>query len=162
MIDILVLKRYNMKMIFNLSEMGVKMRKYNTNQKREILQLLSNENKLLSVKEIYELLSKSCNIGLTTIYRYLNYLEKENKIKKYIENNEAKYLLIVNSDLEKIYIKCQECGKLAYFDCDEIKEVKEHLKDHHNIVWDFTKSNIVGKCVDCNKNKLEKKLKEKL
>ena len=127
------------------------MKKYNTNQKRDILQLLSNENKLLSAKEIYELLNKKHNVGLTTIYRYLNYLEKENKIKKYIENNEAKYLLIVNSDSEEIYVKCEECGKLVYFNCNEIKEVKNHLEDHHNIIWNFTKSNMVGKCVDCKK-----------
>ena len=138
------------------------MKKYNTNQKKEILDLLNIENKLLSAKEIYQLLNKNNNnVGLTTIYRYLNYLEKENKIKKYTENNESKYMLITNNDPDEIYIKCDECGKLVYFDCNEIKEVKKHLKNHHNIIWDLNKSNMNGKCVDCSKLKqLCKKIKK--
>ena len=126
------------------------MNKYNTKQKEEILNLLNQKDQLLSAKQIHHLINKdNSKTGLTTIYRYLNYLEKENKIKKYIENNEAKYLLIVHPETEEIYIKCDECNKLIYFDCNEIKQVKNHLQNHHNIIWDFAKSNMIGKCVEC-------------
>ena len=130
------------------------MNKYNTNQKKEILELLKKENTLLSVKEIYELLSKTNNknnVGLTTIYRYIKQLEKENKIKKYTENGEYKYLLIADIDSEDIYIKCGKCNKIIYFDCNEIKEINKHLQSDHSIILDFAKSSLIGKCVDCKR-----------
>ena len=57
------------------------MSKYVTQQRKDIIDLLSERNQLLSAKEIHSLINKkNKNIGLTTIYRYLNYLELENKI----------------------------------------------------------------------------------
>ena len=58
-------------------------------------------------------------------------------------------MMIVHSKEEDVYIKCTKCNKLMYFDCDEIKEVKKHLENHHNMVLDFNKSNMIGKCTDC-------------
>ena len=126
------------------------MKKYNTEQRKEILNILKDKEEMLSAKEIQILLNKNnSNVGLTTIYRYLNTLENENKLKKHIENNEAKYLFLKDDKTEKIYIKCENCGKLIYFDCNEMNIVKKHLMNHHNVTWDFTKSSLIGKCVDC-------------
>lgn len=132
------------------------MNKYNTQQRNKIIDILSTQEQLLSIKQIQEKINQnSIAVGLTTIYRYLNYLEQEKKVKKCIENGEAKYLLIndLNEQKEKMYIKCEKCNKLYFFDCDEMNEIKKHLANHHDMILDLTRSNMIGRCIECKKKK---------
>ena len=73
---------------------------YNTKQKDTILNYLKkNEDKCLTINEIYSALVKDNNIGLTTIYRFLNKLEEDNIIKKYTDKKEATYQYINNDEI---------------------------------------------------------------
>ena len=50
------------------------MKKYNTEQRKKLLLfLISNKNKFVSAEDIEKYVEKeSINVGLTTIYRFLN------------------------------------------------------------------------------------------
>ena len=82
----------NMKNIFKLGDLMSNRENYNTKQKELINNYIKNMNDLFSSKELYEKMKNdNLNIGLTTIYRHLEDLEKNNILKKIYENGIAKY-----------------------------------------------------------------------
>ena len=131
--------------------------KYNTKQKKEIMKVLIDSNEALTVKDILEELVKSgIKVGMTTVYRFLETLVEEKQIKKTIENNEAKYLLIEEDNLNGVYLKCEGCDELFFFECGQINKIKKHLEADHHITLDFVRSSILGTCPKCNKQQKKK------
>ena len=62
---------------------------YNTKQKEIILDIIEKQHNSFTVKDIYNKLDKK--IGLTTIYRLVDKLMSEGKLKKYIDNDNNTY-----------------------------------------------------------------------
>lgn len=126
---------------------------YNTKQKDTILNYLKkNEDKCLTINEIYSALVKDNNIGLTTIYRFLNKLEEDNIIKKYTDKKEATYQYINNDECKNhIHLKCLKCNRIIHLDCHDANNLSKHIKEEHNFNIDST---IFGVCKEClNENK---------
>ena len=121
---------------------------YNTKQKDLILDCIKNHNEF-TVNDIYEELNKE--VGLTTIYRKVDELVNENKIKKYIgKDNVTYYQYLCDCDKDNhFYLKCEKCGTLEHVDCDCINELSEHISKNHN--FELDKQNIVinGVCKNC-------------
>jgi len=122
---------------------------YNTKQKDIILDYLkNNKDKCLTINEIYNELVKTNNIGLTTIYRFLNKLENENIIKKYVDQKEATYQYINNDECKNhIHLKCLKCNRIIHLDCHDAVNLSKHIKEEHNFNIDST---IFGICKECN------------
>lgn len=121
---------------------------YKTKQKDIILKcLIENKDKCLKANDIYEVLKKDNNIGLTTIYRTLNNLSENGIIKKYIDDKEATYQYI---DYEKcknhLHLKCIKCHNIYHLDCNEAIELSKHIKNKHKFIIDST---ILGICEEC-------------
>ena len=122
---------------------------YNTKQKDIILNyLINNKDKCLTINEIYNsLIKNSNNIGLTTIYRFLNKLENENVIKKYTDKKEATYQYIANEECKNhIHLKCLKCNRIIHLECNDAVKLSNHIKDEHNFYIDST---IFGLCKEC-------------
>jgi Fur family ferric uptake transcriptional regulator len=121
---------------------------YNTKQKDLILDCIKNHNEF-TVNDIYEELNKE--VGLTTIYRKVDELVNENKIKKYIgKDNVTYYQYLCDCDKDNhFYLKCEKCGTLEHVDCDCINELSEHINKNHE--FEINKQNIVinGVCKNC-------------
>jgi Fur family ferric uptake transcriptional regulator len=121
---------------------------YNTKQKDLILDCIKNHNEF-TVNDIYEELNKE--VGLTTIYRKVDELVNENKIKKYIgKDNVTYYQYLCDCDKDNhFYLKCDKCGTLEHVDCDCINELSEHINKNHE--FEINKQNIVinGVCKNC-------------
>ena len=121
---------------------------YNTKQKDLILDCIKNHNEF-TVNDIYEELNKE--VGLTTIYRKVDELVNENKIKKYIgKDNITYYQYLCECDKDNhFYLKCDKCGTLEHVDCDCINELSEHINKNHE--FEINKQNIVinGVCKNC-------------
>lgn len=129
--------------------------KYNTKQKELILScLISNREKSITVNEISNYLnSKNTSVGITTIYRYLESLEKEGKIKKFNESITSKYQYIDKLNCQHHYhLKCNNCGKLIHLECDEINELNSHIIKEHGFKMDNNKTIIYGVCSECEVN----------
>lgn len=121
---------------------------YNTKQKDLILDCIKNHNEF-TINDIYKELKEE--VGLTTIYRKVDELVEENKIKKYIgKDNVTYYQYLCDCDKDNhFYLKCDKCGDLEHIDCDCINELSEHISKNHK--FEINKQNIVinGICKNC-------------
>ena len=127
-------------------------KKYNTQQKEKLLEFLINNNsQYVSAEDIENYIKKEkINIGLTTIYRFLNSLEKQGKVRIELREH-TKYYQYINEECSNHYhLKCKECGKIIHLKCEELEEIKTHILDEHEFNID-SKSAIYGICKKCNK-----------
>ena len=123
--------------------------KYNTKQKEIILKIIKKQNKEFQIKDIYE--KAQDNIGLTTIYRLIDNLTKENIIKKTIGKDGKNYYQYLEKCQEEnhFYLKCNKCKKITHIDCDCIKELSEHILKKHKFNTDKKNIIISGICEKC-------------
>ena len=125
---------------------------YNTKQKNKILKIVKSINKEFTIKDIYKELNG--DVGLTTIYRFINNLVKDNNLNKITgEDNITyyEYLKSCNKD-NHFYLKCNHCLKLIHIDCDCIKEIEKHILNNHNFYINNQKIVINGICSKCWRN----------
>ena len=104
----------------------VRCESYNTKQKDIIFNVIKNQKKEFTIKNLYNELNR--NVGLTTIYRLVDKLVKEEKLSKYIgKDNITYYQYLKECDEENhFYLKCSKCGSMVHIDCDCIKELYNH------------------------------------
>ncbi len=124
---------------------------YNTKQKERILNIIKERHQEFTIKDIYEVLKEE--VGLTTIYRLVDKLVSENKISKYIKNDNVTYYQYLDEcDKENhFYLKCEKCGSITHIDCDCIEDLANHIKKHHEFRLNKEKIIINGICKNCIK-----------
>ena len=112
---------------------------YNTKQKDLILDLIKKKQTSFTIKDIYNELNKK--VGLTTIYRFIEKLEKDNLIIKEInEDNITYYQYLEKCEHNNhFYLKCEKCKNVIHIDCDCINELHNHIKNEHKFIRRFTK-----------------------
>ena len=122
---------------------------YNTKQKEIILDIIEKQHNSFTVKDIYNKLDKK--IGLTTIYRLVDKLLKEDKLKKYIDNDNNTYYQYLEScnSINHFYLKCEKCGSIKHIDCDCIEELSNHILSNHNFIPSKDHIVIDGICNKC-------------
>lgn len=127
---------------------------YKTEQRKELLDyMVKNNNKFVNADDIEKYLkNRNISIGLTTIYRFLNSLEKQGKVRvEYREH--TKYYQYISEECNNHYhLQCKKCGKLIHLHCEEIEELKEHIAKEHNFEID-SMATIMGICTTCNRGK---------
>ena len=122
---------------------------YNTKQKDLILNTVFNYGKEFTVNDIY--LKMSAKVGLTTIYRLIDKLVLDGKLKKYIgTDNVTYYQYLEDCGCENhFYLKCSNCGCLEHIDCECIETLEKHILKKHG--FKLNKKGIVinGLCAKC-------------
>lgn len=130
---------------------------YKTKQKSSILKILAdNMNQELTISQIKEIADESAmKIGLTTIYRSLEELEKMNQIRKTIRpNGEAEFQLVREECSHHFHMKCSSCGKLIHLDCGEVDSFMNHISKKHAFHIDSICTTIMGLCDECYRNEV--------
>lgn len=123
--------------------------KYKTEQKTQILDYITNNNNTFTVDNIYKHFEKKRNpIGLSTIYRFLNELEKQEKVQIEINNSTKHYKYISDECKIHQHLKCRKCGKIIHLDCTDFYKFKKHIEKEHGFTIDMC-SYIYGLCSDC-------------
>lgn len=128
---------------------------YSTKQKEIILDYLKKSNRELDANDIYQGLNKE--VGLTTIYRYLDKLVYDNKLQKITEDKKVKYRYLEDCTCDNhFYLKCSQCGDLFHIDCDCLETLHKKILKNHN--FDIEHRNIIlsGICLACKKKEGEK------
>lgn len=125
---------------------------YKTEQRKDLLKYLEkNSDRFVSAVEIQnEFSKKKINIGLTTIYRFLNTMENEGKVRYELKNHTKYYQYISEKCNSHYHLQCKKCGKLIHLECDEVKTLKKHILEEHDFEIDSS-SPIIGICEKCNK-----------
>ena len=128
---------------------------YRTKQ-REIIwsYLIENKNKHITADEIlYYLKSKDTPVGKSTIYRYLDVLEKEGQLRKYStpENESACYQALTDAEECHLHhhLVCNMCGDFIHLECNYLDELRLHIKSQHKFQIDCSKTVLYGTCVNC-------------
>ena len=92
-------------------------------------------------------------IGTATIYRRLEKFVDEGSIQKYfIGNGESACDVYTDHSGEcgtHFHCKCERCGCLIHLDCEELREIRSHLKEHHGFEWNAGKTVFYGLCDKC-------------
>lgn len=129
---------------------------YKTKQRLYILEYLKqNMDEHITADKIIEHFKLIGNpIGKATVYRYLENLVEENMVRKYImpDRNTAACFQYVdkNSSCNSHYhMKCIKCGALIHIDCNELKELANHIYNEHNFQLDIFKTVLYGTCENC-------------
>ena len=122
---------------------------YNTKQKEKILNIIKSKNSVFTIKDIYNEINEE--VGLTTIYRLVDKLVKDNIISRSIsKDNITYYQYLKKCDHENhFYLKCDECGNLTHIDCDCIKELSSHIFKNHKFKPNKDHIIINGVCEKC-------------
>ncbi len=104
---------------------------YKTKQKDLILKIVKKQKSEFTIKDIYDDLNKE--VGLTTIYRFIDKLVKDGKLNKSIGENNTTYYQYLEEccNHNHFYLKCEKCGNIIHIDCDCIEELTNHILLNH-------------------------------
>ena len=127
---------------------------YKTEQRKELLDyMVKNSKKFVKADEIEKhLKNKNISIGLTTIYRFLNSLEKQGKVRVELREHTKYYQYISEECNNHYHLQCKKCGKLIHLHCDEIEELKVHIAKKHDFEID-SMATIIGICSECQEGR---------
>jgi len=128
---------------------------YATANRKKILDFLKeNHNRTLTVADIDAHL-KCCDseVNITTIYRYLDKLEKEGTVIKYVaeKGSQATYQYVEQGHNceDHLHLQCVKCGKVIHLECHFMHEILEHVEKEHGFVMQCKNSIVYGTCKDC-------------
>lgn len=141
------------------------MNKYNTKQREKILNYLKEKREEnVTADDILKFFHNNGeNIGKATVYRFLNNLEEENIIKRYMldERNCACYQFIDGKHCDEHYhLKCEKCNKIIHLECDEFRSIQSHILKEHNFELDGYKTVLYGICNKCRANNTKQNVEE--
>lgn len=129
---------------------------YKTKQRSLILDILiENKSDHITAETLLEILKgRGETVGKSTIYRYLDKLVAEGKVRKFVigEGNSACYQYTSSDECSKHYhLKCTACGKLIHTECGFLNDVYAHVETEHNFKVDTSKTVFYGLCENCLK-----------
>lgn len=129
---------------------------YHTDQKNMIFRYFErNNDRQISASEIKEELAvANQKIGLATIYRHLDSLEKQGVIRKFADESGKKSCWQYAGGNENCsshyHLKCEKCGKIIHLDCGFVSDIDAHILTEHQFTMDRTKTVFYGTCAGCS------------
>lgn len=135
--------------------------KYKTKQQSAIKECLEmHKDGYVTVMDIENYLKENdCQVGLTTIYRHLEKMEKDGIVTKFSVEGQpgACFQYIEQGDNQDcFYIKCEECGEVTKMECHHLAELYSHVNADHHFSINPKKTIFYGKCEKCES--VEKKI----
>ncbi|MDR2149244.1 MAG: transcriptional repressor [Spirochaetaceae bacterium] len=128
--------------------------KYHTRQGQSILdymQSMSDSHVTINqVTRYFDGLNET--IGQTTIYRHLEKLTADGKIRKYtLPNGKGACYQYISSDQcrEHLHLKCEICGTLIHAEGDLLSEIDQQLLTNHDFQINMLKTVFYGTCKKC-------------
>jgi len=132
--------------------------RYNTKQRKAILSYIASlsGSHITAAQITAHFENEDFPIGRTTIYRHLDKLTENGRVRKYtIDGISGACFQYVNCDEDcpaDFHLKCESCGALIHLQCDMLKEIKQHMSDQHAFQINSVKTVFYGKCGNCNEN----------
>ena len=130
-----------------------------TAQRRVILEtLIENSDKHLSANELYFIAKAKDNyIGIATIYRTIDILEKMRIIdKRDFGDDAAKYEFILKDKGKHHHLICSNCGKVMEISGLLPEDLQERLLEEKGFQFIEHRLKIYGYCKECRNNLLKK------
>ena len=130
--------------------------KYKTKQQSAIKECLEmHKDGYVTVMDIENYLKENdCQVGLTTIYRHLENMEKDGIVTKFsVKGQSGACFQYIEQGENKdcFYIKCEECGEATKMECHHLAELYSHVNADHHFSINPKKTIFYGKCEKCGK-----------
>ena len=128
---------------------------YHTKQREAVLDyIVSLGNTHVTAAQIVRHFeNENVSVGRTTVYRNIDRLVQDGKLRKYSVDGIAGtcYQYIVDSEEQQkqLLLKCEDCGELIHLDCDELDEIHQHIYQDHTFKVNTAKTVFYGKCEAC-------------
>ena len=128
--------------------------KYKTKQQSAIKECLEmHKDGYVTVMDIENYLKENdCQVGLTTIYRHLEKMEKDGIVTKFsVEGQPGACFQYIEQgeNQDCFYIKCEECGEVTKMECHHLAELYSHVNADHHFSINPKKTIFYGKCEKC-------------
>lgn len=129
---------------------------YATEKRFKILEFLKqNSDQDVTTKDIQSYMeSIDEKVNLTTIYRYLDKLEEEGQLlKRPSDKGKTCAFQYINPDStcqNHLHLKCKNCKKIIHLDCGFMKQLEQHIYNHHHFALECNTSMLFGLCESCN------------
>ncbi len=130
-------------------------REYKTHNRAKIKEFLKeNCDRSVTVREIdAHLQALDCPVNVTTIYRYLDKLEKDGHLMKYTgeKGDKAAYQIIEPEQGcdAHLHLQCVSCGAVIHLNCSFMEEIADHISQEHDFSLQCRGSVIYGLCSKC-------------
>jgi Fur family ferric uptake transcriptional regulator len=137
---------------------------YNTKQSQAILAYIASlgGNQVTAAQIAGHFESTGAPIGLTTVYRHLDRLVREGRVRKYIMEGVSgschQYEYAGGEEIsprvheeraEHFHLKCEDCGALLHMECEVLSDIPKHVYEKHSFQIDAGKTVFYGKCAEC-------------
>ena len=132
--------------------MAENLNQYKTRQRTAILEYIEqNKDKHITANDILINCAEIEKVSQTTIYRYLDKLVKEGKIKKYYyeEKSASCYQYVGEACNNHYHLKCEKCGELIHIDNDVFLELEKSISSKYKFNIDNVKTILYGICSKC-------------
>ena len=112
---------------------------YSTSSRKKILEILKKSKyKTITAAQIGDQLkAMESEVNITTVYRYLDRLEKDGTVIRYAsgQGTQASYQYVEQGQgcEGHLHLKCVKCGKILHLDCEFMKEISEHIQKFYFI-----------------------------
>ncbi|WP_040427904.1 transcriptional repressor [Acetivibrio cellulolyticus] len=126
-----------------------------TPQRKAILEILYNcRGHHLEIENIYQLLSvdldKKHKVGLATVYRTMDTLEKVGLVSKLsMEDSPSRYELAFPEETNHHHLICLKCGRVQELDDVLTEEFKKIVLESKNFMMTERPIKIFGYCSEC-------------
>ena len=125
---------------------------YMTKQQQAVLACIRGCADGIGAAELTELLHRQGEtVGLTTVYRQLERLEKAGKVHKLVTDTGAKYQFCTCADSGRdcFLLKSETCGTVQHVDCSHLAPRSRHLEEEHGFAIDAHRTLFYGVCRRC-------------
>lgn len=130
---------------------------YKTRQRALVEEILQKSGgaHLTADEIVSRLTAQNESVGRTTVYRCLERLTAENRVRKYVTAGESACYQYIGGEKtceEHFHLKCVQCGRLIHMECSHMNELADHVAAHHGFTVDKTQTVLYGVCAKCSES----------
>lgn len=125
---------------------------YATKQHKAVLACIaSHRGECVSANALLDELRRSGeSIGLATVYRQLERLERQGTVHKVTTDEGACYQFCDHGgETSCCLFKCERCGRIVHLDCRRLAPLYEHLEQKHGFSINPHRTMLYGLCRQC-------------
>ena len=125
---------------------------YITKQQKAVLACIeAHRDRCVSAAELAdELRSRGERVGIATVYRQLEKLERHGHVHKVLTEEGAYYQYCAHDALGNCFLlKCEGCGRIVHVDCGQLIPLYRHLEQEHHFFIIPRRTMLYGRCAVC-------------
>ncbi len=125
---------------------------YITRQQKAVLACIAahREQSVTAAALVDELRGLGEQVGLATVYRQLEKLERQGHVHKVLTEEGAYYQYCPHEEREDCFLlKCERCGRIVHVDCAHLAPLYRHLEQEHHFAINPRRTMFYGRCAAC-------------